>query len=540
MLGDRRFDDRMPDVTPAGRARQNERLTALRARTQAIAEQGLSDADRITRRALLEEIENDLTLLACRLDDFSVDPRSGPQVDLLTLARMLTVTSPEEGTALVLRWQKIGAHIDDRIQNLRASRAEGRVPVKNGALRVIAQLDDLLKTPDTAWILMAPLEARHPTWPEASERSFREGVERAMSDQIRPAFQRYRDALAKEILPAARDGKDVGLSSVPGGRDAYTRLIKYYTSLALSPDEIHQFGLEEIARVRSEMKALGKKALGTDDLAEIQKRLRSDKTLFFKTRDEVEAKAAEALARAEAAFPRWFERAPKTPCSVKRIEAYEEKDSTIAYYRPPAADGSRQGFYFINTYAPETRPRFDAEVLAFHEAVPGHHTQIAIAQELTGVPEFRKHTGSTAYIEGWALYTERLADEMGLYSSDLDRIGMLSFDAWRASRLVVDTGIHTMGWTREEAEAYMLENTVLAENNIETEVDRYISWPGQALAYKIGQREILRLRAEAERALGPAFDIKGFHAAVLGSGAVSLAILRDVASRWTAARASGK
>jgi uncharacterized protein (DUF885 family) len=384
---------------------------------------------------------------------------------------------------------------------------------------------------------MAPVDEPHPAWPEATLSAFREGVGRAVAEGIRPAFQRYRDALEREILPAARDGRDVGLSAVPGGRDFYDRLIKYYTSLSLPAEEIHRFGLDEIARLRAEMRELGEKALGTGDLASIQARLRTDKSLFFASRDEVEAKAAEALARAEAAFPRWFGRAPKKTCSVKRIEAYEEKDSTIAYYRPPAADGSREGIYFINTYAPETRPRFDAEVLAFHESVPGHHTQIAIAQELTGVPEFRRHTGSTAYVEGWALYTERLADEMGLYSSDLDRIGMLSFDAWRASRLVVDTGIHTMGWTREQAEAYMLENTVLAENNIETEVDRYIGWPGQALAYKLGQREVRGLRAEAERALGPAFDIKGFHDAVLESGAVSLAVLREVVTRWMAARA---
>jgi len=228
--------------------------------------------------------------------------------------------------------------------------------------------------------------------------------------------------------------------------------------------------------------------------------------------------------------PQWFGKLPRTPCVVRRIEEHEEKFSTIAYYRQPAADGSRPGTYYINTYAPDTRPRYEAEALAFHEAVPGHHTQIAFAQELSGVPEFRKHTGPTAYVEGWALYTERLCDEMGLYSADLDRIGMLSFDAWRACRLVVDTGLHAFGWSRRRAIEFMLAHTALALNNIENEVDRYIAWPGQATAYKTGQLEILRLRTLARERLRGEFDIKRFHDAVLGPGAVSLGTLGEIVS----------
>src|SRR5688572_26220863 len=231
-------------------------------------------------------------------------------------------------------------------------------------------------------------------------------------------------------------------------------------------------------------------------------------------------------------MPKWFGRLPRTPCVVKRVEAYEEKDTTIAYYRQPTVDGTRPGTYYINTFAPETRPRYEAEVLAFHESVPGHHTQIALAMEMTGIPEFRKHLGPTAYVEGWALYTERLTEEMGLYSDDLDRMGMLSFDAWRASRLVVDTGLHVKGWSRQQAVRFMVENTALAENNIDNEVDRYIGWPGQALAYKIGQREILALRREAQARLGAAFDIRGFHDTLLAHGAVSLPVLRQQVERW--------
>ena len=207
--------------------------------------------------------------------------------------------------------------------------------------------------------------------------------------------------------------------------------------------------------------------------------------------------------------------------------AHEERHSTIAYYREPPTDGSRPGRYYVNTYAPETRPRYEAEALAFHEAVPGHHLQIAIGQELDRLPAFRRHAETTAFVEGWALYTERLSDEMGLYTGDLDRIGMLSFDAWRASRLVVDTGMHALGWSRDAAISFMLAHTALAANNIANEVDRYIGWPGQALAYKIGQLEIRALRGEAKEALGSGFDIRGFHDAVLGHGALPLGALRE-------------
>jgi uncharacterized protein (DUF885 family) len=212
----------------------------------------------------------------------------------------------------------------------------------------------------------------------------------------------------------------------------------------------------------------------------------------------------------------------------------EAPQSTIAYYHQPATDGSRPGRYMINTYLPTTRPRYEAEALAFHEAVPGHHLQIAIAQELGDLPTFRKHMGTTAFVEGWGLYAERLAGEMGLYTGDTDRFGALSYDAWRACRLVVDTGLHAMGWTRQQAIDYMVENTVLAPNNIVNEVDRYLTWPGQALAYKVGQREILALRDEAREKLGARFDIKGFHDAVLGQGAVTLPVLREQVEAWMA------
>jgi len=338
--------------------------------------------------------------------------------------------------------------------------------------------------------------------------------------------------LADEIQPRARDDQHVGLLFVPGGSACYPRLIQVETSLPLSADEIHQLGLAEIERLHGEATRLGDQIFHTHDFAEIRRRLQSDPSLFFKTREEVQAKAVAALARSTAAMPQFLGKLPRTPCVVKPIAAYEEADSPIAYYRPPAVDGSRGGTYYVNTSEPTTRPRYEAEVLAFHESIPGHHVQIAIAQELTGLPVFRKHIGVTAFVEGWGFYAEGVADELGLYSGPLDRLGMLSFALWRAGRLVVDTGMHAYGWSRQKAIDYLEANTILAHNNVVTEVDRYIGWPAQALAYEIGQREIRALRAEAERRLGARFDRRAFHDVVLGSGAVSLPVLRAQISSW--------
>jgi uncharacterized protein (DUF885 family) len=533
LLGDRRFDDRLPDPSPEANQVEIDRLTDLTARVGALDASGLSGADRITHGALLSEIGNELAVRRCAIAEWAVDPLEGPQVLFLNLAHLQSVGSPEDGRALTARWHKVGDYLDARTANLRRAAGQGRVATAEAVTRVLRQLDELLSVPSASWVMMEPGRTPHPGWNEGDRRALEEGVRGAVEQKIRPAFERYRQVLRSEIAPRARDDRAVGLLHVPGGEESYRRLIGVHTSLSLSAEQIHRIGLEENARIRAEMTDLGERLFQTADLAQTQKRLREDPALYFSTRQEVEDKAREALARAEAAMPRWFGRLARTRCVVKRVEPYEERDTTIAYYRQPAIDGSRPGTYHVNTYAPETRPRYEAEVLAFHESVPGHHTQIALAQEQTGLPEFRKHLGVTAYVEGWALYTERLAAEMGLYTDDLDRMGMLSFDAWRASRLVVDTGLHVKGWNRQQALTYLMENTALAANNIENEVNRYVAWPGQALAYKLGQREIFALRREAEKRLGARFNVRTFHDAVLAHGAISLPLLRAEVERWS-------
>ena len=534
-LGDKRYDDRLDDISPEGIAKERKRLEGIAASARAIHAGALSAADRLTRDALIEEVESQLAWMDCGFEQWVVDPLGGPQVQLMNLPDYTEIETPKDADAFVKRVSAMGPYLADHVANLRDGLLRRKTASVDAVLKTIDELDRLTSNPIESLAVWKPALAPHPAWLSADRDRFTTMLRQAIESSLRPGLVRYRDMLETEILPAARPPEKAGLAALPGGIECYRKMLRVHTSLDLDPEEVHKMGLEAVHQFRRDLAALGQKVFGTSDVAEIQRRLREDPAMHFKTGAEVEAKAREALARAEAAVPKWFGTIqPKAPCVVKVMGMHEAPHSTVAYYRQPSADGKRPGTYMINTYLPETRPRYEAEALAFHESVPGHHLQIAVAAELTGIPEFRKHQGVTAFVEGWGLYAERLADEMGLYTSDVDRMGMLSFEAWRACRLVVDTGLHAEGWTRQQAIDYMTENSILAENNIANEVDRYITWPGQAVAYKIGQMEILRLRDEAKQKLGARFDIKAFHDVVLGNGAVALPVLRQQVERYIA------
>jgi len=527
-IGDRRFDDRLSDNRPEAEAAERRRLAYLLERARAFPEAGLDPSERITRTALVAYLEMELDLATAELGHWTIDPLDGPQVMFLNLPSFQPVETPADGARMLERWRAMGPWVDQHGANVLSSLAEGRVSPEGPVRSVVDELDELLDRPVEAWPLLDPARVERPDWSEAERRRFATSLGSIVGAEIRPAFARYRDLLVERVLPKARPNERPGLVAVPGGEEAYRRVVRAHTSLELTPTEIHAIGLAEVARIDAELDAAAGRALGTTDRGAALERLRHDPALHFADPAEVLATATAALARADVAIPDWFGRLPRVACEVVEMGAHEAKHSTIAYYLPPAEDGSRPGRYYLNTTAPETRPRYEAETLAFHEAVPGHHLQIAIAQELTDLPAFRRHAGSTAFVEGWGLYTERLSEEMGLYSGDLDRIGIASYDGWRACRLVVDTGMHALGWSRDQAIGYMLEHTALAENNIVNEVDRYITWPGQALAYKLGQLEIHRLREEARERLGPRFDVRAFHDAVLSNGALPLTSLRGV------------
>ena len=537
-IGDHRYDDRLARRDPASIAAANVERDALLARLVAIDPAPLGDTDRVTLALLRGLLEAQRAVEDCKFHEWNVDSANASLFgELSYVVESHTVTTPRDAANLVARMGHGAGLVDDTIANLQLGLADGRVASAEKLRRAIEQLDHELAKPVEDWAMVAPRWATPPSpdpWPAGERARHARALHDLVGGQIRPALARLRAFLHDTVLPRAR-GEREGLAGLPGGDACYRATILQHIGFARSPDELQALGQTEIARTDREIAALGKTVLGTADLAATIARLRSDRALYFDSRDALLAAAQRALDRAKAAVPRFFSVLPRTDCVLRETPAYEAPYSTIAYYRQPHYDGSKPGEYFVNTYKPETRPRYELEALTWHESIPGHHLQIALSQELGALPMFRKLDGSTAFVEGWALYTERLADEMGLYTSDLDRLGKLSYDAWRASRLVVDTGLHSLGWTRAQAEAFMRAHTALTDVNISNEVDRYIGWPGQALGYKVGQLEILKLRAEAETALGPKFDLKAFHATVLGAGAVTLPVLDTRIRAWIAA-----
>ena len=530
-IGVREHDAELPLVSEAQMAARAEELRRQRAAVAAIDPASLAADDAVTHDALIDAIDGELAFAVADTRSFTVDPMSGPQVAMLSIPDYHLVATVAQARDMGARWRAIGPWVDTLRERQAHSIREGRPPVRILVERAIDELDALLAQDEAEWPLLQPARTEHPGWSDAETRAFGHDLGSAVTDVVRPAFERYRAFLADEGLPAGRGDAAVGLAALDGGAEMYRSLARAHTTTDLSPEELHAMGLAEIERLDEELRGLGGTLLGARDLPDTLRRLRSDPELHFTSGEEIVEVASSCLARASAATPDWFHLLPDAPCEVVPMAAHEEEHSTIAYYRDPATDGTRPGQYFVNRSHPETRPRYEAEALAFHEAVPGHHLQVALAQERTALPAFRRHSLSTAYVEGWGLYAERLADEMGLYSADIDRIGIASFDAWRASRLVVDTGMHAFGWPRSRAVAFMTEHTALGENNIANEVDRYISWPGQALAYKVGQLELLQLREAARARQGARFDIRRFHDAVLGPAPLPLAVLRRVVER---------
>ena len=529
-IGDYRRAAEMEDLTRAAEDEFIERLDAVAAAAEAVDPATLTADEQVTRAVMMEEATGAATELRSRFAEFAVDPSSGLHVELLQLVGQITVPDAQVADAVVTKWSRLGTTFDQALKRLRQGIARDRTPPAISVQKTIAQIDDYLNSGLTTdpFINLTPPQ----DFTDDQTAAWRDQLAAQVVESVRPGYAAYRDTLWSEVLEKSRPPERTGLVWLPDGGEAYAGAIRRHTSLDLAPLDIHNIGLEEIAQLRGQYRELGSRVLGTDNLTMIYQQLRNDPALRFETVEQIVAAAQAAMDRARTAISGWFGRLPQTDCVMAQIPGPGAEEAPLAFYLPPTVDGSRPGTYFVNTTEPATRTRYESEALAFHESIPGHHLQIAIAQELEGIPEFRKHALVTAYVEGWGLYTERLADEMGLYSGDLERMGILSFDSWRAGRLVVDTGMHALGWSRDEAIEYLIMNSPQAPNNIETEVDRYIGWPGQAVAYKLGQREIFRLRDAAQQRLGSAFDIKGFHDAVLDSGPVPLPVLAERVGAW--------
>jgi uncharacterized protein (DUF885 family) len=534
LVGIRNREDRMPDLSEAGDAAHGDRVREIAGRADALDPAAFEGEQRVTLAVVRALAASELDQLAVRATEYTVtDTFFAPAMSLLGMLSMTGITEPAHAEGYLARLAGLGAVLEAVGQRHRAGIAAGRLPVRRLAEATVAHLGRLLANPDAD-----PL--RRPA-PAADlgvvDGEFRQRRDRLLAEVVYPALARYRDLLAAEVVPHGRPDDRPGLCWLPEGEDYYARLARAYTTTDRSPAELHQTGLDLIASLREEYAEVGARVFGTSDVDEIVARLRTDPALRWRDGEQLLDAARATVARAAQAAPQWFGRLPTQDCVVQAVPEAEAAGAPAAYYLSPALDGSRPGTYFANTHQAQERGRATYEALAFHEGVPGHHFQLTLAQELTDLPLLRRLVPFTAYAEGWGLYAERLADEMGLYSDDLARLGMISEDATRAARLVVDTGLHSFGWDRARVVDYLLANTASSPVEVATEADRYIAAPGQALAYMTGRLEIQRLRDWARQSLGDRFDIRSFHDTVLGSGGLPLQVLAELVRDWV--RATG-
>ncbi|MBD0293539.1 MAG: DUF885 domain-containing protein [Jiangellaceae bacterium] len=531
-FGDHRYDDRADELSVEAEQRFRRTWSQLRDRAARLDGQGLDEADRVTRDLLMYELEDAITSIEHRFVELAPDQMQGAHAQLLMLASQLRAPEPQHAQMALTRIGELARMLDEATQRYVDGIRAGRTPAHINVTRSLHQVESYLASPldtDPFVTLAGP-----PEW-DGTPR-WREQMTAAVRDLLRPAFGRYGDVFRTQLLSAARPDDRPGLCHLREGEDLYHVLIEHHTGLPLTAAELHQIGLDEVTgALRAEFAEIGARALGTSDIQQIFARLKNDPDLRYRDGDAVLQHARRCLEGATARMSDWFGILPQAACVLTPVPEFLAADVPGAYYTPPAPDGSRPGEYHVNLHEPTERARFPTASIAYHEAIPGHHLQLAIATERTDLPKFRRMSWAhTAFVEGWALYAERLADEMDLYDTPLDRLGLVASDAWRAGRLVVDTGLHAFGWTRQQAIDFLAEHMPVDLDTITVEVDRYIGMPAQALAYKVGQREIARMRSDARRGLGDRFDVKGFHDVVLGAATISLPVLGTRVAEWVA------
>jgi uncharacterized protein (DUF885 family) len=482
---------------------------------------------RATYALVREALEGPIALRACRNELWTVSQFvNGWQVQYGYLVTIQPVGTEEARQDALARWGTLPKFIDTEISNLREGIKLGYTAPKGNVRITIDQMNTLVAGPISASPFDSP--AVRDKTPE-----FVKQFDALVSDQINPAFKKYRDFLQHEYLPAARES--IAVSAIPNGAACYDASVRFHSSLPIPASEVHATGLKMVDQINAEMKAIAEHSFQTSDVPALLEKLRTDKKYTFKNREELIAYSQAALARAKVGARPVFGLWPKADVVIQPYPAFREKNAPNEY-NSPAEDGSRPGVFLINAYQPEKHSRVEDESTAFHETIPGHHLQGAIALERKEIHPIGRYLGNSGYGEGWALYTERLADERKLFSSDVERLGMLSDQQLRAVRLVVDSGIHTMGWTRKQAIDYMLAHTAEGERDAASEIDRYIIYPGQAASYMLGMIEIRKARDAAEKTMGSRFDIKAFHDRVLEDGAVPLTFLKEKIERWSAGK----
>ena len=528
-LGDYRYNDRIADLSADARRRWREKIDQLLSDLGRVSRTALSPDDQLTHRICERTLRDDIMHWECGDYLTPLDPLSGAHLDLPLLLVSHPFRNAKDYHDYISRlhgWEK---QVSDLIANMRDGLRKEVVSPRAIVEKVIPQVRTHIVPSAEKSEFFAPMRMV-----DALSDIDRAAIDRELRDvitkEVVPGYLRLLSFLEDEYLPFARE--TVGIGALPGGQEVYTAKAYLNTTVRTPPAEIHALGLSEVERIRGEMDKVRSEVGFTGTLDEFLAHMRTDPKQRFTSGEELFQAADVILKRAQSKMPQLFGRLPKADCVMKELEAFRAPASPVAYYNPAPADGSRPGYYYINTYAPQERLRFTLEALTYHEAVPGHHLQYMLDQENKDLPKFRRYASYNAYGEGWALYTEKLGYEIGGYADPYSRFGQLTFEIWRACRLVVDTGMHHKGWSRQQAIDYMLANSSLAKLDIESEIDRYITWPGQALSYKIGEIRIIQLRKDAEAALGDKFNLRSFHDYLLSGGQMPIDILEERMKEW--------
>ena len=526
MRGYKDYFDQIEELTEEKFENEIEKVKSFKQRLDALDFGSLSSKERVTHGMLEFALDSNSDSLIDKSWEFSAGV-AGFEGFLIDYNQQMFVPDKESADMLLKRlelYERLYIQISD-VQ--KKGLDNNRVATQRNLNRSIDQLESYLETPLDNDPLMLVNFA--PTLSEKEISDWKEKAKEVIEKYVRPNVMSYLDQLRTEHLPKGRTDENPGIIWIEGGEEVYLRSLRKYTGhKKTTVKEVHEIGLSEIERLKREFLEIGKDVFdGVENPEDVLHKMQTEPSMRYESKEQMLQLAEDTIERAYKPLEEWFTVFPKAPCKVLPVPTQSEKHAPPAYYFPPLPDGSRDGTYFLNTYKAETKSVFEAESVAFHEAIPGHHLDRTIAVELQGVPDFQRYTASTAFVEGWGLYSEQLANEMGLYSNDVQQLGRLGNDAWRACRLVLDTGMHGMGWSRDKAIDFFRSNSPIEEINANIETDRYIAWPGQACAYKMGQLKIEELRRQAEKELAEKFDIRYFHDEVLCDGGITLSILEN-------------
>lgn len=528
--GDHRRDDKLESMKLADIERRSQVERGFLERLREIPTEGLARQDQLSRAIFERTLRDSLAEHAHRAYQIPITNREGFHVNFARLPDELTFHSVQDYRNYLSRLRAFPGYVAEHIELMRAGMREGRVLPRVTLVGIEEVLGAHVVGEPEKSLFYKPFLSFPAAIPAQDQESLRREGREAVISHVVPGFRSFRDFMLQEYVPGARES--IGASALPAGKAFYEHRVRLFTTLDVSPEEVHAIGKREVERIRREMEAVLVRVGFRGTFAEFLESLRTDPKLYARSPGELLREASYIAKRMDGELPRLFKRLPRIPYGLRPVPDYIAPRTTSAYYNQPAGDGSRAGLYYLNTFDLKSRPLYALEALTFHEAVPGHHLQIALQQEIEGLPQFRRFCDVTAYIEGWALYAERLGLEVGFYQDPHADFGRLTYEMWRAARLVVDTGLHALGWSRDQAIELLASNTALSRHECTTEVDRYIAWPGQALAYKMGEIKMRELRRRAEEALGSRFDLREFHDVILRNGPLPLGLLSEEVEAW--------